>query len=150
MSRVDQAITGERENLLLDAAPHHVHVTTLKIGSPGGANHQAVASEGHGLVLCDERGAADRVARCCASSYGAVAKAQYRTVFDGNVDFVNIKAFGQGDLGVKLLFEPPRGGHMVCMDVSVECVPQLQAQFAQQGNVASELLIHRINDDRLA
>jgi hypothetical protein len=82
MRRIEQALLGQGEDLLLHRAVHRRGVAALEIGAAAAADQQAIAGEGHALVVEHEGQAAIGVpwrrahAEAAAAEFDRVARVE--------------------------------------------------------------------------
>ncbi len=148
--RVEQAALGQGEDARPHGAIQSARVALLEIGAARAADHDAVAGEGHALVIEHVGNAAAGMAGRGADLERTAAKLDTLAVGQQAIGARGARCRREGDAAAELLLEQPGAGHMVGMDMGVERPFELQAEFADQRGVTADLLEHRIDQQRLA
>ena len=150
VGRIDDAVVGEREQLLADRAEEPMRIPVLKVGAPRPAHQQRVTGEDPPAVGGHEGETAVGVPGRGADLERLGAEADRVAVGERQVDVRRAVDAGQGDRAPQLHLHEPGAGHVI----GVQCVssgqPQRQPQLADQRRVARVLLEHRIDQHRLA
>ena len=134
-----------REVALGDRAPEGVGIALLEVAAAAAAHQQGVAAEGHRLVVEHDSDAAIGVAGGAAHLQMATAEAEAVAVLQGLGDVRGAGGGGQGDGRSGVLMHQPAVGDVVGVDVGVEAGHQVDAQLADQREIALVLLEHRID-----
>jgi hypothetical protein len=148
--RVEQAGRRQRQDLFPHRAEQRAGAALLEVGAPATADQQAVAGEGHALVVEHEAHAAAGVARSGPRFEAAAAEGDAVTVVQQPVGVLRGRRLGQHDLAAAAQLQQPGAGDMVGVDVGVQRGQQAQAEFAQQRSVAAHVLEHRVDEHGLA
>ena len=147
--RIEQAGLGQREDARPHRAVERARVALLEVGAARAADHDAVAGEGHALVVEHVGDAAVGVAGRGAHFQRAAAELDAVAVAELAVDARGAGRGREGDAAAELLLQQPGAGHVVGMDVGVERPQQLQPELADQRRVAADLLEHRVDQHAL-
>ena len=146
---IQQAIIGQREDLLVDRAVHRRRVAALEIGPAGAADHQAIASERHAAVVEQISQTAIGVAGGRAHHQPATAECDDIILAQVTVGASRAARRGQHDAAAGALLQQPGAGHMIGMDMGFERRDQPQTQLADQRHIPPDLLEHRVDQHRL-
>jgi hypothetical protein len=122
----------------------------LEVGAAAAAYQQAVAGEGHAEVVQHIGQATVGVAGRGAHGQVAAAEIDAVAVLQRAVDAVGAGCCGQCDVAAAALAQAPGAGDVVGVDVGVERGAQAQAQFLQQRQVARDLFVDWVDQQRLA
>ena len=147
---VEQTRLRQRQQLLRDRGPEGVGIALLEITAAAAPHQQGISGEGHRLVIEHEADATVGVARGTAHLEGTAAKRNTIPVGQGQADVFSADDSGQTDLTAGGLVHQPASGHVVGMGVGIDRRHQLDAQLANQGEIAVVLLEDRIDDHSLA
>ena len=139
---------GQGKQNLGQASVHVGGAARLKVGATATVDQQGVAGE-H-MVAPQKTHAAGGVARGVQRGEALVAKTQGVAVLQLHTRGANATARWRCGARASELGQVGRAGDVVGVGVGFDGPDQLQAVFAQGGQVALDLGVHRIDDHRLA
>ena len=147
---IEKAIVRQREYLFMYGAIEIGTAALLEIGAPAAADEERIPCKRHALVVEHVSEASVRVAGRGAhfqpplAEFNPVALAQ-----------VAIRTFRpafrrDGDAASPPLLQQPRAGHVIGMDMCLQCPLQRETQFADQRRIAPHLLKDGVDQHGLA
>jgi len=125
-------------------------VALLEVAAAAAPHQQGVATEGQAVVVEYKAETAIGVPRCGAHLQGPLSEGHPITVLQGQAHVFRPDAGGQTDGAAGGGVHQPAARHVVGVGMGVEAGQQLDAQFADQGEIAVVLLENRIDQQALA
>ena len=125
-------------------------IALLEVAATATAHQQRIAAEGQRLVIEHKAEAAVGVARGGAHLQPAAPKGEPIAMGQGQGHVLGTGGGGQADGTAAGLVHQPAPRHVVGMGVGVDRGHQLDAQLADQGEIAVVLLKDRVDDHPLA
>jgi hypothetical protein len=147
--RVEQAFRGEGQDLATDRPIHRTRIALLEVGAPTAADQQAIAGERDAFIVEHEGHAALRVPGRSAGFEVATTEREVIAVRKIAVRAFRAARRGNRNLTAESGLQQPRTGHVICMDMRVECRAQRDAELVNQRRVAGGLFENRIDEHRL-
>lgn len=150
VSRVNEAVSRQTEDLLMDRLIQSLRTTLLEVGASAAADEQSVAGEGHALVFRDVRHASVCVSR--RLSHRQTVSAEADAVSLRQLDVSSGSAvFGDGTLQTKhLLLQESGASDVIGVTVSVQGHFERQAQFIDELQISVHRLQHWIDQNGLS
>ena len=147
--RIEQAVLGQREDARADRAIEGARIALLEVGAAGAADQQAIAGEGHALIVEHIGDAARGVAGRRPDLERPLAELDAVAVLQQPVGPRRARRRRQRDATTQPLVQEPGAGHMVGVDVGIQRPDQRETELADQRRVAPRLLEYRIDQQRL-
>ena len=147
---IEHAGFRQRQQLLGDGVPEGVGIALLKVAAAATTYEQRITAEGHRLIIEHEAEAAIGMPRGGTDLQSAAAEVDAIPMGQGPADVLGAGGGGQADGTAGGLVHQPAAGHVIGMGMGVDRGHQLDAQFADQGEIATVLLEDRVDDHPLA
>ncbi|RYI32765.1 MAG: DUF5009 domain-containing protein [Acetobacteraceae bacterium] len=148
----DDGVVGQREQHIGDALIQRGRIARLEVGAAAAVDEQGVAGENVPVFAAgpEVAHAASGVARRVQRAQLLAAKGQHLSVLQLGRHRADATAGRRCRLRAGVLDQLARTGDVVGMVVRLDGPHQPQAVLAKRFQVAFDLLVHRIDDERLA
>ena len=125
-------------------------IAALEIGTPAAADQQAIAGERHSFAVEEVGQAARGMPRRRPDRQIALAERDLVAVVEKTVRAFRAAFSRQRDLTAETMTQQPGPRDVIGVNMGLQGIDQLEAEFSQQGRVAAHLFVDRVDQNRLA
>ncbi len=149
MRRIEQAIVGQVEDLVVHRAIYRRRVALLEIRATAATDRQAIAGKGHAAVIQYIGQAAVGMPRGRANHKPPATEGYHIVLCQVAVGTRCATPRRQHDLAAQTPLEQPSTGHVIGMNMSFQRRDQAEVKLIDKGPITTDLLEHRIDQHRL-